>query len=296
MRSIADPSIVLAVLSLLRHLVIALLDFLSPRARLAAENLLLRQQLVILRRTAPRPRFKPWQRRLLSSLAVRWSALQNAVLVVKPATLLRWHRTAWRWWWRRKSKRQPGRPPISPEMRSLIRRIWRENTTWGQTTIAAECGKLGWTVSPRTVAKYRPRHLDRSRGQAWSTFVRNHLSQIWACDFFTIVSLRFQVLYGFVILALERLQIMHVGVTTYPTAEWAAQRVVEAVRDRLPPRLLLHDRDGVYGTAFRGRVNGLGIRELLTPPRAPTANTYCERIIGTLRRDCLDHLFVWDDG
>jgi hypothetical protein len=125
-------------------------------------------------------------------------------LVVKPATLLRSHRSAWRWWWRRKSKRQPGRPPISPELRSLIRRLWSENATWGQTTIAAECGKLGWTVSPRTVAQYRPRRLDRSRGQAWSTFVRNHLSQIWACDFFTIVSLRFQVLYGFVIVALER--------------------------------------------------------------------------------------------
>jgi hypothetical protein len=180
---------VLTVLSLLRHLVIAFVDFLSPRARLAAENLLLRQQLVILRRTARRPRFKPWQRRLFSSIAVLWSALRNSILVVKPATLLRWHRTAWRWWWRRKSKRHPGRPPISPELRSLIRRLWRENTTWGQTTIAAECGKLGWTVSPRTVAKYRPRHLDRSRGQAWSTFVRNHLSQIWACDFFTILSL-----------------------------------------------------------------------------------------------------------
>jgi hypothetical protein len=181
---------VLNVLSLLLHLFAALFDLLAPRARLAAENLLLRRQVLILRRTARRPRFKPWERRLLSSLAVRWSALQNAILVVKPATLLRWHRAAWRWWWQRKSKRQPGRPPISPEMRSLIRRIWRENTTWGQTTIAAECGKLGWTVSPRTGAKYRPRHLDRSRGQAWSTFVHNHLSQIWACDFFTIVSSR----------------------------------------------------------------------------------------------------------
>jgi hypothetical protein len=119
------------------------------------------------------------------------------------------------------------RSPIAPELRSLIRRLWRENITWGQTTIAAECGKLGWIVSPRTVAKYRPRHLERSRGQAWSTFVRNHLSQIWACDFFTIVSLRFRVLYGYVILALERRQIIHIGVTAHPTAEWAAQRVVE---------------------------------------------------------------------
>jgi transposase InsO family protein len=126
-------------------------------------------------------------------------------------------------------------------------------------------------------------------------FVHNHLSQIWACDFFTIVSLRFQVLYGFVIIALERRQIMHVGVTAHPTAEWAAQRVVEAIHDGAPPRFLLRDRDSVYGTAFRNRMTGLGIQELLTPPRAPTANAYCERVIGTLRRDCLDHLLVWDD-
>jgi hypothetical protein len=123
---------------------------------------------------------------------------------------------------------------------------WRENTTWGQITIAAECGRLG---SPRTVAKYRPRRLDRSRGQAWSTFVRNHLSQIWACDFLTIVSFRFQVLCGFPILALERRQIMHVGVTVHPTAEWAAQRVVEAVRHRGP-----HASSCTIGIAFTARL------------------------------------------
>ena len=259
----------LSVLSFLKHLLAAFLDLLSPRARLAAANVLLRQQLLILQRTARRPRFTPWERRLLSSLAIRWAALQKAVLLVKPATLLRWHRSAWRWWWRRKSKRQPGRPPISPELRSLIRRLWRENTTWGQITIA----------------KYRPRHLDRSRGQAWSTFVRNHLSQIWACDFFTIVSLRFQVLYGFVIIALERRQIVHVGVTAHPTAEWAAQRVIEAVGNRVPPRFLLRNRDGVYGTTFRGRVSGLGIRELVTPPRTRTSqSSSCTTAIASVAR------------
>jgi transposase InsO family protein len=166
---------------------------------------------------------------------------------------------------------------------------------WGQRVIAAECGKHGWTVSPRTVAKYRPRNLDRNRGQSWSTFLHNHLSQVWACDFFTIVSLRFRVLYGFVILALERRAIVHVGVTEHPTAHWTAQRVVEAIGDRPPPRFLLHDRDSIYGEEFRWRVRGLGMRELVTPPRSPTANAYCERVVGTLRCDCLDHLLLWDE-
>jgi transposase InsO family protein len=150
-------------------------------------------------------------------------------------------------------------------------------------------------VSPRTVAKYRPRNLDRRRGQLWRTFVHNHLSQIWACDFFTIVSLRFHLLYGFVILALERRTIVHFGVTEHPTAEWTAQRVVEAIGDHAAPRFLLHDRDSVYGEAFRRRVGGLGVRELITPPRAPTANAHCERVVGTIRRDCLDHVLVWNE-
>jgi transposase InsO family protein len=121
------------------------------------------------------------------------------------------------------------------------------------------------------------------------------LSQTWACDFFIIVSLRFRVLYGFVILALERREIVHVGVTEHPTAEWVAQRVVETIGERVSPRFLLHDRDSIYGEAFRRRMSGLGVRELVTPPRAPTANAYCERVVGTLRRDCLDHVLVWDE-
>ena len=177
LRSASTPTMVSDVLKLLRSLVVAIVEFLAPRARLAAENLLLRQQLVILQRAARRPRVKPWERRLLSALAVRWSALKDAITIVKPATLLRWHRATWRWWWRRKSRGPSGRPPIAADLRALIRRFWRENATWGQKLIAAECGKLGWTVSPRTVAKYRPRNLDCGRGQSWRIFLRRDLSR-----------------------------------------------------------------------------------------------------------------------
>jgi putative transposase len=175
--------------------------------------------------------------------------------------------------------------------------MWKENPLWGENIIAGELAKLGHDVSPRTVAKYRPAHLPRGRGQKWSTFIRNHLDQTWACDWFTIVTLRFQVLCAFVILDLGRREVVRLGVTPAPSAQYAAQSFVEAVCDRnaRAPRFLIHDRDSIYGIEFRRRVKGFGTRCLPTPPRAPQANAFCERVIGTLRRECLDNVIVLDD-
>ena len=147
------------------------------------------------------------------------------------------------------------------------------------------------------MAKYRPANLPRGRGQKWSTFIRNHLSQTWACDWFTIVTLRFQVLYAFVILDLGRREVVRVGVTPAPSAQYAAQSFVGAVcdRDNRAPRFLVRDRDSIYGVDFRRRVKGFGTRCLVTPLRAPQANAYCERVIETLRRGCLDNVIVLDD-
>ena len=183
------------------------------------------------------------------------------------------------------------------DTRALIRRMWTENPTWGEDQIAGQLAKLGHYVSPRTVSKYRPARLPRGRGQKWSTFVRNHLSQTWAVDWFTIVTLRFQVLYAFVILDLGRREIARVGVTSTPSAQYAAQTFVEAVcdRDDQAPRFLIHDRDSIYGTWFRRRVKGFGTRCLATPSRAPQANSYCERVIRTLRRKCLDNVIIVDE-
>jgi transposase InsO family protein len=136
-----------------------------------------------------------------------------------------------------------------------------------------------------------PEALGAGRGQSWKTFLRNHASQAWACDFFTVVTVHFQTLYAFVVLSLERRKIGHVGVTAHPTGVWVAQRMVEAVGDA-PPRYLLRDRDSIYDARFRARLRGLGVRSLLSPPRAPLANAICERLVGTLRRDCLDHALV----
>jgi putative transposase len=282
------------VLDLLRHVVAAIARLFAPRAVLAAENLLLRQQLIVLRRSLPRPRLRQLDRWMITLLATRTRSLLEAVIVVRPATVLRWHRAAWGLWWRRRSNRPVGRPPIDVELRALIRRMWRDNRLWGENRIAGELAKLGWRVSPRTVAKYRPRHRQRGRGQSWKTFVRNHASQVWACDFFTVLTVHFQTLYAFVVTSLERRRIVHVGVTAHPTGAWVAQRVVEAVGDA-PPRFLLRDRDSIYDARFRARLRGLGVRCLLSPPRAPKANAICERLVGTLRRDCLDHVLIFGE-
>jgi putative transposase len=268
----------------------------APRAALVAENLLLRQQLIVARRGVKRPRLRRFERWLFGALASRSRRLLDAILLVKPATVIGWHRAAWRLMWRWRSGRPPGRPPVDADLRALIRRMWRENPTWGQKIIAAELARLGYSVSPRTVAKYRPVGLDRQRGQRWTTFIRNHLHETWACDFFVLVTGRFRVLYVFVVLSLERREIVQAGVTANPSAKWAAQRLVEATADgRQSPRFLVHDRDSIYGAEFRRRVGGLGTRLLATPLRSPKANAYCERVIGTLRRDCFDHLIVRDE-
>jgi len=174
--------------------------------------------------------------------------------------------------------------------------MWRDNPAWGEDRIAAELAKLWYKLDSRTVAKYRPAGLNRGRGQRWTTFIRNHLHDTWACDFFVLVTVRFRVLYVFVVLSLDLRRIVHFGVTEHPTAAWTAQRLVEVVADsELAPRFLVHDRDSVYGADFRRRVRGLGIRAFLTPPRSPQANAFAERVIGTLRRDCFDHLIVWGE-
>jgi hypothetical protein len=281
------------VIALLRFLFKLVLAFVVPRATLVAENLLLRQQLMVVRRQVKRPRWRRFDRCLVAGLAGRFHCLLNAVLLVRPETVIRWHRAAWRLLWRWRSRRPPGRPPIDADFRELIRRMWRDNPTWGQKIISAELAKLGYEVSQRTIAKYRPSGLDRQRGQRWTTFIRNHLHETWACDFFILVTARFRVLYAFVVLSLGRRRIVYAAVTDHPNAGWAAQGIVEAACDVLePPRFLIHDRDSIYGAAFRHRVHGLGTRLLATPPRTPTGNAFTERVIGTLRRDCFDHIIV----
>ncbi|HJX63446.1 MAG TPA: hypothetical protein VJ860_05770 [Polyangia bacterium] len=186
-----------------KALLVALCDLFRSRSALLAENTLLRQQVILLHRATPHPRLKARDRFIIGAITKLFPSLVAAVPIVRHDTVIRWHHSLWSLIWRRRSRRPVGRPPIDADTRALIRRMWIENPLWGEDVIAAELAKLGHHVSPRTVAKYRPARLPRGRGQKWSTFIRNHLGQTWAADWFTIVTVRFEILYAFVILDLE---------------------------------------------------------------------------------------------
>jgi transposase InsO family protein len=257
----------------------------------------LRQQLLVLRRRQPRPRIRDADRRFWV-LACRWfGGWRRSLLVVKPETVLRWHRRGWRTYWRWRSMRRgkPGRPPIAPELRDLIRRIATENRLWGQRRIQAELARLGFRVSARSIAKYM-RRWDGEPSAGWRTFLKQHASAIWACDFFCVQTIFFQTLYVMFVVEHASRKVLHIQTTRHPTAEWASRQIVECCGwDRDPPRFLIHDRDGRYGAVFDHRVSNLGITQIRTPFRSPQANSIAERWVGSLRRECLDYAFIFNE-
>jgi transposase InsO family protein len=265
---------------------------LAGRARLAAENLALRQQVAILKHATPRPKLRPRDRVFWVWLSRLWAEWRSALAIVQPETVIRWHRQGFRLYWRWKSGASPvGRPRVEREIRDLIRRMAQENPLWGAPRIAAELHFLGYDVADSTVAKYLP-HGRKPPSQTWRTFLANHVDQIAAIDFFTVPTATFRVLFCCLILRHARRTVVHFHVTAHPTAGWTAQQVVEAFPYDDAPRYLLHDRDSVYGDTFRRRMRGLGIEEVRIAPHAPWQNPYIERLIGSLRRECLDHAII----
>jgi transposase InsO family protein len=270
---------------------------LANRAALIAENLALRQQLAVVNHAAKRPRLRRRDRIFWVWLSKLWRGWRSALVVVQPDTVVRWHRRGFRLYWRWKSRRN-GRPKIETEVRALIRRVSRENPLWGAPRIRAELALLGHDVAESTIAKYmvcnRP---GRPPSQTWRSFLANHMDCTAACDFFVVPTVTFRLLYCFVILAHERRRILHFNVTDHPTAQWTAQQIVEAFpADGSEPRYLLRDRDGIYGDYFRHRLKNMGIDEVLIAPRSPWQNPFAERVIGSLRRECVDHLVVLSES
>lgn len=269
--------------------------FLAGRAALAAENAMLRHQLIVLQRSVKRPRLGKSDRVLFAWLSRLWSGWRSALFIVQPSTVLRWHQQGFRLYWRWKSRRKPGRPKVEREILDLIRRMSRENPTWGAPRIQSELALLGHEVAESTIAKYIVRQ-PKSPSQNWRTFLANHMYQTAAVDFFTVATVTFRVLYVFVILRHDRRRVVHFNVTSNPTARWAAQQIVEAFPFEEAPRFLLRDRDGIYGPRFSDRLEHMGIEEVLIAPRSPWQNPYCERIIGSIRRECLDHVIILSEA
>ena len=273
----------------------SLLRMLRTRQSLVLENLALRHQLAVLQRTAPRPRFRTCDRLLWVLLSHLWRGWAAAVSVVQPETVIRWQRAGFKLFWARKSRRSgPGRPGVAPEVRALIRHMSRANPLWGAPRIHGELQKLGLEISQAAVSKYLGRRKTPP-SQTWRTFLDNHLQTLVSVDFFVVPTVLFKVLFVFVVLAHERRRVLHINVTDTPTAQWTAQQLVEAFPWENAPRYVLRDRDAVYGVAFSSRVQTMGIHEVKTAPRSPWQNPYVERLIGTLRRECLDHVVVLNE-
>ena len=235
------------VMSALLAFVVALC---RSRASLCLENLALRHQGAIYKQTIPRPRLHPTDRLFWAWLSRLWSGWQEALAFVQPRTVLAWQRKRFCAHWRRLSQRgTPGRPALAKEVRDLIRQMWQANPTWGSPRIVGELRKLGIAVAKSTVETYRPRPT-KPPSPTWKTFLKNHVQDLVALDFFVVPTVTFRVLFVLVILAHERRRIVHFNITEHPTAEWTAQQVVEAFPWDEAPRYLLRDQDRIYGVAF----------------------------------------------
>ena len=269
--------------------------FLAPfksKSRLEAENAALRRQLIVLqRKVRGRVHFTNSDRLFFIQLYRWFPSVLKVITIMRPETIVRWHRAGFRRYWRWKSRSLGGRPQIEADLRALIRRMSVDNPLWGAPRIHGELLKLGFEVAQSSVAKYMvKRHGPPSPG--WRTFLRNHAPDIAAMDLFVAPTIGFNLLYGFILVRLARRRLVWVAVTPNPTAEWIARQISEAFPWNEAPRYLIRDRDGVYGTTVTRRMRAMGIRDKPIAPGSPWQNCFAERLIGSIRRECLDHFVV----
>src|SRR6202049_2073157 len=264
----------------------------KPKSRLEVENAVLRHQLIVLRRKERgRARLTNTDRWFFVLLYRCFPSILKVVTIVQPETLVSWHRAGFRRYWRWKSRRRGGRPRIEIQLRALIRQMSMENSLWGAPRIHGELLKLGFEVARSSVAKY----MVKRRGppsQGWRTFFRNHPPDIAAIGLFVVPTIGFDLLYAFVIVRLDRRDLVWINVTANPTAEWVAHQITEAFPWDEAPRHLIRDRDRIYGSVVTRRLRAMGIRDKPTAPASPWQNSFAERLIGSIRRECLDHIIV----
>jgi transposase InsO family protein len=271
-------------------------DLFKSRSRLEAENLFLRHQLnIALRRAPPRLRLRGSDRALLILITKLWPSLLGAAKVVQPETILRWHRAGFKVFWRCKSRNRAGRPKIDRGLRDLIQRMSRENPLWGASRIHGELLMLGFEVAQSTVSKYMARS-SKPPSQTWRTFLQNHAEAIAAIDMCVVPTLTFDLLFAFLVLGHGRRQLLWFEVTRNPTADWLARQITEAFPWTSAPSYLVRDNDRAYGHVFTFRVGAMGIRDRPISPGSPWQNGYAERLIGTLRRECLDQVVIFGEA
>ena len=283
--------------TLILPLLTTLAGLLRSRGLLHLEILSLRQQLAtVTARDHKRLRSRHLERLFWVSLYRIWPGCLATLVVFRPATLLRWHRRGFRlyWTWKSRRGRGTGRPTTPLEIRRLIRQLSRENPLWGAPRVHSELQLLGIVTSQTTVAKYMIRHR-KPPSQTWRTFLDNHVTELAAIDFFTVPTASFRILYVFLVLRHERRELAHFNVTEHPTAQWTAQQMVEAFPWDPALKYVVRDRDQIYGEVFRRRVKSLGIEQVRIAPRSPWQNPYVERLIGSIRRDCLDHHIILNE-
>jgi len=261
-----------------------------------AEILALRHQVLVLQRRTRgrRLRLKSFDRLFWVCLSRLWRDWRKSLRIIKPETVIAWNRKAFRLYWTWKSRSQQGRPAISSEIRALIRHMSLANPRWGAPRIHGELQKLGIEISETSVAKYMV-HPRRPASQSWKTFLKNHMRDLVATDFFVVPTASLRVLFVFLVLSHERRRVVHFAVTAHPTAGWTTQQLIDAFPWDAPPQYLLRDRDGSYGEPFPQTAEAMNIQQVLTAPRSPWQNAYVERLIGSIRRECLDHVLIFTE-
>ncbi len=267
----------------------------KSRRQLALENVALRQQLIIQQRTIKKPKITNADRAFWIWLSNIWDNWKSALIVVKPETVIGWHRKGFKYYWRRKSK-SVGRPKIDWDLIQLIRKLQKENPLWSPQRIQGELAKLGYCVCENTVAKYmqKPKSSPEKVG-SWLTFLRNHSLSTIGIDFMVVRSLCFQAIYVFVAISHDRRKILHLGVSSRPHSRWAIQQLRETLAFDETTRYIVRDNDKIFSDAFKATIARFGIEDKPTAFRSPWQNPYCERVIGTLRRECLDHVIVLNE-
>jgi transposase InsO family protein len=258
-------------------------------------ELALRQQLATYAQKQTKPKLTPLDRAFWVALSRLWSPWRDTLVIVKPDTVVRWHREGFRFYWRSISKRGPGRPPISEEVQALIRRLASEND-WRARKVQAELEKLGFTVSLATVSRYLPRREpDYGQRQRWATFLRNHKDVIAGMDFFVVPTVRFRLLYVWFVIDHGRRRILHFNVTGHPTAPWVIQQLREAFSDETAPSYLIYDNDSIFSEKVTEAIEDFRVQPKRTAYRSPWQNGTAERWIGSARRELLDHVIVFDE-